>query len=280
MYWQLAERRLELPRRPRIMGILNVTPDSFSDGGRHAGVEGAVARALTMIEEGADLIDVGGESTRPGANPVDEAEELERVLPVVTELARHTQVPLSIDTSKAAVARACLEAGAHIINDVTALRGDPRMLELAATTQAGLILMHMQGTPQTMQLNPNYTDVMTEIHAFFTERLQTCQSAGIDAARIVLDPGIGFGKTGDHNLEILARLGMLGPLGRPVCLGVSRKHFLGKIAGSRPVHERLPGSLAAVCDAAVRGTAHIVRVHDVKETHDAFLVLDAIARHG
>ncbi len=274
--WHLPDRVLRLEGRALVMGIVNVTPDSFSDGGRFAATETAVAHALDLARQGADLLDVGGESTRPGAEPVSEDEELRRVLPVVRELAARTALPLSVDTSKAAVADACLAAGAHVINDVTALRGDPALAGVVAARRAGLVLMHMRGTPQTMQIDPRYDDVVAEVTRFLQERLQAAAAAGIEAARVVLDPGIGFGKTTEHNLELLARLGELRALGRPVLLGVSRKGFLGKVLG-RGVEERLAGSLAATCHAVGCGTAQIVRVHDVRETRDAVTLLAAIA---
>jgi dihydropteroate synthase len=274
--WRLPDRALPLGPRPLVMGVVNVTPDSFSDGGRFAGTESAVAHALELAAEGADLLDVGGESTRPGAGPIPAEEELARVLPVVEALARQTSLPLSVDTSKAAVARECLRRGAHVVNDVTALAGDPEMAEVVRAAGAGAVLMHMQGTPATMQLAPRYDDVVADIGRFFEERLRALAAAGLERERLALDPGIGFGKTAEHNLEILARLGELGRFGLPVCLGVSRKGFLGKVLGGRPVGERLAGSLAVACYAAVRGTAQVVRVHDVRATRDALTMIAAI----
>ncbi len=253
------------------MGIVNVTPDSFSDGGKFASTQAAIAHGLDLIRQGADLLDIGGESTRPGAGPVPAEEELRRVLPVVETLSG--KVPVSVDTSKAEVARRCLAAGAAIVNDITALRGDPEMAE--TVRGAGIILMHMQGTPATMQVDPRYGDVVAEIGAFLQARLQWAVDVGIAAERIVLDPGIGFGKTLAHNLEILARLDEFRRLGRPVCLGVSRKGFIGQVLG-RPVEERQAGSLAAVCYAVCRSACQIVRVHDVRETRDAVALLAAI----
>jgi dihydropteroate synthase len=257
------------------MGIVNVTPDSFSDGGNFLNTDAAVAHALRLVQDGADILDIGGESTRPGAQPVPLEAELRRVVPVVESLAKQTAVPLSIDTSKAEVARQCLARGAHIINDVTALTGDPDMAEIARTFSAGVVLMHMQGTPQTMQLAPRYDDVVHDIGAFFKERLQWAAANGIAPERVVLDPGIGFGKTRDHNIEVLARLGEFQSLGRPVLLGVSRKGFLGKLL-DRPLEERLPASLAAVCYPMALQAVHILRVHDVRETSDAVTVIAAI----
>jgi dihydropteroate synthase len=269
--WHLPDRVLHLGPVPLVMGIVNVTPDSFSDGGQYFGTQSAVEHGLRLIQQGADLLDIGGESTRPGALPVSAEDELTRVLPVVKELAARTDVPVSVDTSKAEVARKCLEAGARIINDVTALRGDPAMPEVIRRAGAGVILMHMQGTPATMQDNPIYREVVADIRGFFEERLGAAAAAGIGPERIVLDPGIGFGKTAAHNANLLARLEDFQALGRPVCLGVSRKGFLGKLLG-RPVEERLAGSLAAVCFAMSRRAAQIVRVHDVQATRDAVTV--------
>jgi dihydropteroate synthase len=265
--WHLPDRVLTIGRRPLIMGIVNVTPDSFSDGGLHADPESAIAHGLRLIDGGADVLDIGGESTRPGAQPVPVDEELRRVVPVVAGLAQQTKLPLSIDTSKAEVARACTAAGAIIINDVTALSGDPQMAGVAAANRAGVILMHMQGTPQTMQLAPTYQDVVGEVVAFLEQRLQAAGELGIAADRVVLDPGIGFGKTGRHNLQLLAHLDRLRRLGRPICLGVSRKGFIGKLLG-RDVWDRLVGSLAALGKALSQGAVQIVRVHDVTQTRD------------
>jgi dihydropteroate synthase len=277
--WHLPDRVLRLDDRPLVLGIVNVTPDSFSDGGRYATTEAAVAHALDLVQQGADLLDIGGESTRPGSAPVPADEELRRVLPVIEALAGRTTVPLSIDTSKAEVASACLAAGAHVINDVTALRGDPRLAEVVRAAGAGVIFMHMQGTPATMQLAPQYADVVAEIDGFFQERLRAAADVGIAGPRVVLDPGIGFGKTEAHNLELLARLEAFQHLGRPVCLGVSRKGFLGRVLG-RPVEGRLAGSLAAVCYAVAREAAQVVRVHDVEATRDAVTLIAAVRRAG
>jgi dihydropteroate synthase len=257
------------------MGIVNVTPDSFSDGGRWSDPDAAVAHGLALVAQGADLLDVGGESSRPGALPISAEEELARVVPVVRALAAATPVPLSVDTTKAAVARAALEAGAHIINDVTALQGDAKLAEVIRSCGAGVILMHMQGTPATMQVNPTYSDIVAEVVAFLEARLQAAGQLGIAGPQVVLDPGIGFGKTTEHNLRLLANLDRLADLGRPVCLGVSRKGFLGKVLG-RPLEQRLAGSLAAACYALARHSAHIVRVHDVAQTRDAVALIQAI----
>jgi dihydropteroate synthase len=274
--WHLADRVLRIDRRPLVMGIVNVTPDSFSDGGRYSTTEAAVAHSLDLVRQGADLLDVGGESTRPGSLPVPTEEELLRVVPVIQALARQAGVPLSVDTSKAEVARQALAAGAGIINDVTALAGDPDMAEVVRRHDAGVILMHMQGTPATMQNDPHYGDVVADISRFFEARLQAAADAGIAAARVVLDPGIGFGKTANHNLEILARLDEFQRLGRPVCLGVSRKGFMGRVL-DRPVDRRLAGSIAALCYAMSRRAVQVVRAHDVEETRDAATLCAALA---
>jgi dihydropteroate synthase len=265
--WHLPDRVLTIGRRPLIMGIVNVTPDSFSDGGQHVATDAAAAHGTRLIEEGADLLDIGGESTRPGAAPVPLDEELRRIVSVVAALASQSRAPLSVDTYKAEVARICLAAGATIINDVTALTGDAAMSSVVAEARAGVILMHMQGTPQTMQLAPDYHDVVAEVVSFLRQRLQAASDLGIAADRVVLDPGIGFGKTGSHNLQLLAHLDRLRQLGRPVCLGVSRKGFIGKLLG-REVWDRVVGSLAALGHALGQGAVQIVRVHDVKETRD------------
>ncbi|HEY7312853.1 MAG TPA: dihydropteroate synthase [Gemmataceae bacterium] len=277
--WQLRDRTLTPGDPPLVMGIVNVTPDSFSDGGRFLDTDAAVAQALRLIQQGANILDIGGESTRPGSQPISLEEELSRILPVVRRLAARTSVVLSVDTSKAEVARQALDAGAHLINDITALRGDPAMADVARTAQAGVLLMHMEGTPATMQANPHYDNVVTEVTAFLEARLQACVDLGIAGSRVVLDPGIGFGKTTAHNLQLLAHLEELQRLGRPVCLGVSRKGFLGKVLG-RPLEQRLAGSLAAACYALVRRSAQIVRVHDVAETRDVVTLLTALREHG
>jgi dihydropteroate synthase len=277
--WHLPDRVLAIGRRPLVMGIVNATPDSFSDGGLHANVDAAVAHALRLIEEGADLLDIGGESTRPGADAVSLDEELRRVVPAVTRLAKQVTIPLSIDTSKAEVARVCLSAGASILNDVTALTGDAAMGDVAAATRAGVILMHMHGTPRTMQLAPQYNDVAAEVSRFLEQRLHAVGKMGIGTERVALDPGIGFGKTTAHNLQLVAQLASLQRLGRPVCLGVSRKGFIGQTLG-RDVHDRLIGSLTLLCYALSRCAVQIIRVHDVKETRDAVLMWEAIANHS
>jgi dihydropteroate synthase len=228
-----------------------------------------------MVEQGADILDIGGESTRPGAEPVPADVELRRVVPVVEELARRTLTPLSVDTSKAAVAAACLDRGAAVINDVTALTGDPEMIRVAQASGAGLVLMHMQGTPQTMQDNPTYGDVVGDIKDYLRGRLDVLGNAGIDLARTCIDPGIGFGKTLEHNLEILRRLEEFEELSRPLCLGVSRKGFIGRIL-DRTVHEREAGSLAVLCHAMSKKAAQVIRVHDVAGTRDVVRMWEAL----
>ncbi len=275
MQWHLPDRILSLGSRPLVMGIVNVTPDSFSDGGRHFAPDSAIRHALELVEQGADLLDIGGESTRPGATPISAAEELGRVLPVVQQLSRQVRVPLSIDTSKAEVAAACLAAGAHIINDVTAM-ADPAMSDVVRDAKAAAILMHMQGTPQTMQQNPTYTDVIGEIRQFLQTRLHALDELGIASSRLAVDPGIGFGKTFEHNQEILARLSELQRLGRPVCLGVSRKGFIGRLL-NRPAEQRLAGSVAVACFAMSRQAVQIIRVHDVGATRDAVTMWTALS---
>jgi dihydropteroate synthase len=259
--------------KPKLMGVVNVTPDSFSDGGRFVDPDAAIAHGRKLVRDGADLLDVGGESTRPGAEEVNEAEELARIVPVVAGLAG--TAPISIDTSKLAVATAALDAGAAVVNDVTALRNDPEIAALCAERGAGMVLMHMRGNPRTMQRGPTYEDVVDEVKAFLDERLQAAVGAGVEEERIWLDPGIGFGKTLDHNLELLRRLAELRELGRPLVVSTSRKGFLGKIDGSS-VDDRIGGTVASSVLAAVEG-AEIVRVHDVAEAAQAMKVAAAIA---
>jgi len=254
------------------MGVVNVTPDSFSDGGLYLQPEAAIAHGEELVRDGAEILDVGGESTRPGAAEVDEAEELRRVAPVVAELAGLATV--SIDTSKSAVAEAALDAGASIVNDVTALRGDPEMARLCSERGVGVVLMHMPGNPRTMQDNPTYDDVVDDVKAFLFERMDAAVSAGVGEERIWLDPGIGFGKALEHNLELLRRLGELRELGRPLVVGASRKSFIGGIDGS-PTDERLGGTIASSVLAAAEG-ADVLRVHDVAEVRQAMTVAAAI----
>ena len=255
--------------RPRIMGVVNVTPDSFSDGGLFLDAEAAIAHGVALAHQGADLLDVGGESTRPGAEAVSAEVERERVEPVVAALAGAggPGIPVSIDTSKAAVAAAALEQGAAIVNDVTALRGDPELAALCADRRCEVVLMHMLGSPRTMQDNPRYGDVVEDVRAFLAERIEAAVAAGVDERRIWVDPGIGFGKTVDHNLELLRRLGELGELGRPIVIGTSRKRFLGAITG-REVGERLGATIASNALALAAG-ADVFRVHDVAAMRQA-----------
>jgi dihydropteroate synthase len=275
--WHLRDRVIEFGSRPLVMGIVNVTPDSFSDGGHFLDPVVAVEYALRLAAEGADILDLGGESTRPGAKHVPLDEELRRVLPVVEKLAHSSPIPISVDTMKPELARACLKAGAAIINDVAGFR-DLDMIAAAVEYRAGVIVVHMQGTPQTMQRDPHYEDVVREVGEFFEERLRVLGESGIPREAVCLDPGIGFGKTLEHNLTLLANLGAFTRFGRPLCLGVSRKGFIGKLCG-REKGERTPGSLAVACFAAARGDAHVIRTHDVAPTRDAAVLLEAINRH-
>ena len=259
------------------MGVVNVTPDSFSDGGQFLEADAAVEHGLRLTAEGADILDIGGESTRPGADPVGEDEELARVVPVIERLARSGQARLSIDTTKVGVARAALDAGASLVNDVSALRFDPGMAALVAETGAGCCLMHMLGEPRTMQEDPRYDDVVSEVKAFLEERLAFAVAEGIDEERVWLDPGIGFGKTVEHNLELLRRLDEIVAIGRPVVVGTSRKSFLGRLVGGRAEGERLPGTIATNVLALERG-ASVFRVHDVAQNADALAVAAATVR--
>lgn len=269
--WSCRGREVVCGPRTLIMGILNVTPDSFSDGGKFVNSEAAVACGLQMVEEGADILDVGGESTRPGAKPVRPPEEIERTLPVIAKLREKTGALISIDTRKAVVARAAVTAGADIINDVSAL-ADSDMAALAAETGAGLVLMHMRETPETMQNDPRYDDVVSHVRGFLEERMTFAVERGVAPEQIALDPGIGFGKTDAHNLALLRGIPDLVALGRPVLIGASRKSFIGRLLGREP-EERLAGSLAAASFAILRG-AQLLRVHDVKESCDAAKLVD------
>ena len=271
---QLGTLRLS---RPAVMGVLNVTPDSFSDGGRFAVAEAAVRHALRMADEGAAIIDIGGESTRPGAEPVNEQEELDRVVPVIEAIRCELDIHISVDTSKPAVMRATADAGADMINDVYALRGEGA-LETAVELQKPVCLMHMQGEPRTMQNEPKYTDVVADVTQFLAQRVQQCIAAGVAGDLIIIDPGFGFGKTPAHNIELLANLRQLLDVGPPVLIGVSRKATLGAITG-RDVRSRLAASLAAAV-LAVNAGASIVRVHDVAETVDALRVATTIIEQG
>ncbi|QEL17299.1 dihydropteroate synthase [Limnoglobus roseus] len=269
--WRCRQHRFEIGIRPLILGIVNATPDSFSDGGRYD----PIAHALQLIADGADLLDIGGESTRPGSQSVTVEEELHRVIPVIREVAQQTHTPISIDTSKAEVARQAIDAGAVIINDVTGLR-DPAMPTVAKATGAGLIVMHMQGTPATMQIDPQYRDVVREVSDYLKERFRELTDFGIDPETISPDPGIGFGKTVEQNLQLLANLDRIGTgelADRPLTLGVSRKGFISKAVGrsgsADPIANRVAGSLALACFGTASGAANILRVHDVRETADA-----------
>lgn len=262
------------PRPALVMGIVNVTPDSFSDGGQFCDTDAAVSHGLDLVQQGAALLDIGGESTRPGALPVTEAEELRRVIPVIEGLIARTKVPLSIDTMKPAVARAALAAGASIVNDIAANRDDDAMWRLVAETGAGYVAMHMQGLPQTMQSRPTYDDVVAEVKEFFRDRMERLNAAGVSADQVVFDVGIGFGKSLEHNLQLLSALRSFTTLERPVLLGVSRKSFIGALTGAN-VAERLPGSLACACLAVAAGV-QIIRTHDVAETVQAVRVTEAI----
>jgi dihydropteroate synthase len=277
--WQGRRFRFAFPGPALVMGVVNVTPDSFSDGGQFLDPQAAVAHALQLVAEGADILDVGGESTRPGAALVTEAEELRRVLPVIEALVGQVRVPLSIDTQKPAVARAALAAGAAIVNDIAAAHARPAMWAAVAEAGAGYVAMHMQGTPQTMQVAPQYGDVVGEVKAFFATCLRQLAAAGVAPERVVLDPGIGFGKTLEHNLDLLARLAEFRTLDRPLLVGVSRKSFLGKLLGADVAH-RLPGSLACTAWAAGQGV-RLFRTHDVAATVQTLRMTGAIlARHA
>jgi dihydropteroate synthase len=276
--WRIRGRTLSL-ERPLVVGILNVTPDSFSDGGRWADPAAALEQARRMVDEGADLVDVGGESTRPGASPVSAAQEMERVLPVLRAIRGALDIPVSVDTRRAEVARAALEEGAEVINDVSAL-GDPAMAATVAAHDAGLVLMHMRGTPETMQTLTGYGDVAEEVAAELAPALARATEAGICAERIVVDPGIGFAKTAEQNLELIARLDVFGGrLGRPVLLGPSRKAFVGALLGGVPAAERDAGTVGACVAGLARG-ARIFRVHQVKAARQALDVADAVFRAG
>jgi dihydropteroate synthase len=276
--WQTRHRTLDLTHRGAIMGVLNVTPDSFSDGGQFIDPDLACKHALTMVAQGADIIDVGGESTRPGAEPVAEAEELTRVVPVIERIRARSDVLISIDTCKAGVAEAALAAGADIINDITALTGDPAMPDVAREAGAGVVLMHMRGTPQTMQIDPQYGDVVTEIRDFLRQRFEAAVACGIDPMRMAMDPGIGFGKTSAHNRLLLRHCGAFGIADRPVLIGASRKSFLGGIVKSADPADRFwPGvALTSLCREL---GAHVFRVHDPRPHYEALRMTEAIL-HG
>ena len=258
-----------------VMGIVNTTPDSFADGGRFPDTDSAADHALRLADEGAEIIDIGGESTRPGSDPVSAEEELRRVVPVIERLAKRGDVVLSIDTQKPAVARAALDAGASVVNDVAANRESPEMWQVVAEARAGYVCMHMQGTPQTMQAKPCYDDVLREVGSFFAERLARLAEHGVSGGQVALDPGIGFGKELEHNMKLLSGLNQFSVAQRPLLVGVSRKSFIGKLLGT-PLEERLPASLACAGWSVIEG-AHIVRVHDVAETVQAVRMAEALS---
>lgn len=272
--WKCRDHVFPVSERPLIMGILNVTPDSFSDGGCYMDSETAIGQGMAMLEAGADIIDVGGESTRPGADKVPTSTELERVIPVIEGLSEREKLIISIDTMKSEVARRALGAGASIINDVSALTHDPEMKSVAGEFGAGVVLMHRQGTSRTMQDNPQYEDVVKDVVDYLNGRIEELEAFGLDRAAMAVDPGIGFGKTVEHNISLLANMDVMENCGRPVVVGVSRKSFLGKLTG-RDIQERLGGSLAAMVFCILKG-AHVIRVHDVKESCDALRVVTAL----
>jgi dihydropteroate synthase len=274
MFFKARQLALTFPRPALVMGIVNITPDSFSDGGQFLAPEAAVAHALELVSQGAGILDIGGESTRPGAVPVAEAEELRRVIPVITELAGRTEVPISIDTVKPGVAEAALQAGAAIVNDVAANRTDERMWRVVAEAGAGYVCVHMQGTPQTMQRHPAYGDAVREVGDFFFDRIRRLNDCGVKGEQVILDPGIGFGKALEHNLQLLGGLREFIRFGRPLLLGVSRKSFMGTLLGAE-TGARLPASLACAC-LAVEAGVQIIRAHDVAETVQAVRMAEAI----
>ena len=278
MILRAKDRTIEVSDRPLVMGVVNVTPDSFFDGGKYATTDAAVRHALQLTEEGADLLDIGAESTRPGSDSIEAGEELRRLLPVVTAVAKAVTIPISVDTMKSTVARAVLEAGAVIINDVTALQADAAMADLVAATGAGVVLMHMRGMPKTMQEAPSYDDVVGEVTEFFRERVMFCRERGIGQDQIVLDPGIGFGKLLVHNLTLLGQLESFAQFGRPILVGVSMKAFIGQVLG-RPLEERSWGTAAAIALAVSRG-AGILRVHDVRGMKEVVAMAAAITRYA
>lgn len=275
--WQCRTRTVVLGERTWVMGILNVTPDSFSDGGSFSDPSAAVARALEMAEQGVDIIDIGGESTRPGAKPVPAAEEIKRTVPVIEKIRKQSDILISIDTMKADTAARALAAGADIINDVSAFEADPKMIDVAAETGAGVVLMHMKGSPLTMQDHPRYGNVVQDIVAYLEERIRFARQHGVQREQTVVDPGIGFGKTVDHNLELLRGLPQLAACGRPILVGASRKSFIGKVLDLEAPSERLAGSLGVAAWAAMHG-AHILRVHDTIDTCDVCRLVDTLLR--
>lgn len=274
--WQCRNRILRLAERPLVMGILNVTPDSFSDGGRYHDKNRAVEHGMQMVRDGADIIDVGGESTRPGAEPVSLDTELERVVPVIEALSRSGEVALSVDTMKSEVAERALAAGAHIVNDVSALSADPRMADVAKSYGAGVILMHKRGDPRNMQQHPIYENVVGEVRDYLAARVTHAERLGLARLTLAIDPGIGFGKTAEHNIALLAHLGSLRACGRPIVVGLSRKAFIGQMTG-REVGDRGAGTLGALAFCLGEG-AQVMRVHDVKEVRDVVQVLSVLLK--
>lgn len=272
--WRLGTQIWLSQKLPRLMGIVNVTPDSFSDGGLFLNPQSAIDQGLRLVADGAAILDIGGESTRPGATPVTEAEELRRVIPVVQGLAEQSGVPISIDTMKAGVAREALQAGAQVVNDVSGLLADPQMEAVCAESDCGVIVMHMRGTPQTMQADPQYTDVVRDVREFFDDRLRTLGQRGIAAERLMFDPGIGFGKTAEHNLSLLSHLNDLRSGGRPLLVGHSRKRFLKRLLG-REVDERSAGTLGVALAMASQGV-DLIRVHDVAAIRDALVAWHSV----
>ncbi len=275
--WKLARRSLPYGERTLVMGVLNITPDSFSDGGKFYSPESAVEHALEMIAEGADIIDIGGESTRPGSAFVSEQEELQRVIPVIEKLVTETSIPISVDTTKSSVACAALEAGAEIVNDISALRFDPAIADEVAKVKAGLVLMHSRGTPKTMQQLPPVKDIMGEVIGGLRESIAVAEQRGVSRESMAIDPGIGFGKTAAQNVELIAHLDQLARefADFPILIGTSRKSFLGKLLDNSPTDQRLHGTIASIAAAVMKG-AHIVRVHDVKAAVAAVKVADSI----
>jgi dihydropteroate synthase len=276
--WRLRTRTLQMSRRPLLMGIVNVTPDSFSDGGQFLDADRAVRHALQLATDGADILDIGGESTRPYAEPVSGEVELDRVMPVIRRLVDSVELPLSIDTRKASIAQAAMEAGAEIINDISGLEGDPAMVATAVATGAGVCVMHMQGTPQTMQGNPTYDDVVCRVHDYLRQRRDELVAAGVDPVRICLDPGLGFGKTPEHSLRLLGHCGALHDLGCPLLVGPSRKRFLGTLLGDATT-DRTSATIGAALGLAIQGV-QVLRVHDVRQVREALLAFEATVALG
>ena len=275
MIWQCGKYKLDVSHKPLVMGILNITPDSFSDGGRYLDYKAAVERGLRLAEEGADIIDIGGESTRPGAQKVSLDQELQRVLPVIEQLASKLKLPVSIDTYKSQVAKAALEAGASIVNDISGLNFDPEMALTVSSAKAGLVLMHIKGTPEDMQTDPRYDDLLAEVGSYLKASIKMAAEAGIMHEAIAIDPGIGFGKTVEHNLSLIKNLECFARFNCPLVAGASRKSFIGKLNNDIPADQRLPGSLAAAL-LAVQNGASVIRCHDVRETGQALKMYQAI----